>query len=145
MWCAIMRGACEVSAYMSMRGIPFSDALSKCILDDMLLWNACQSLVMGYSLGRVPRSECSNSQCSLAPDYGYKRWSTDKQAPHAYIEPDGIGYHEGTVFHGRSNFVMFWTKIWPAEQPNDTPNEQFLTYLGARWSVFCKCHSILQK
>ena len=28
--------------------------------------------VTGYSLRRVPRSKHDNSQCSLAPDYGYK-------------------------------------------------------------------------
>ena len=27
----------------------------------------------GYSLWRVPCSKCDNSQCSIAPDYGYKK------------------------------------------------------------------------
>ena len=48
-----------------------------------------------------------NSQCSLAPDYGYKRWSTDREAPRAYTQPEGIGYLVGTVCRGRSNFVNF--------------------------------------
>jgi len=48
--------------------------------------------------------------------YGYKWWSTDREAPCVYTHPEGIGYFVGTVFHGRSNFVNFWTKIWPAEQ-----------------------------
>ena len=59
--------------------------------------------VTGYSLGRVPHSKRDNSQCSLAPDYGYKRWSTDRETPRAYTQPEGIGYHVGTVSHGRSN------------------------------------------
>ena len=36
MRCGIIRGTCEVSGIMSMRGIHFSDAFSKCVLDDML-------------------------------------------------------------------------------------------------------------
>ena len=63
--------------------------------------------VTGYSLGRVPRSKRDNSQCSLAPDYGYKRWSTDREAPRAYTQPKEIGYLVGTVCCGRSNFVNF--------------------------------------
>ena len=26
----------------------------------------------------------------IAPDYGYKRWSTNREACHAYIQPEGI-------------------------------------------------------
>ena len=63
--------------------------------------------VMGYSLERAPHSKRDNSQCSLAPDYGYKRWNTDREAPHAYIQPKEIGYLVGTVCCGRSNFVNF--------------------------------------
>ena len=40
--------------------------------------------VMGYRLGRVLCSNCNNSQCSVAPDYSYKRWSTDGEAPRVY-------------------------------------------------------------
>ena len=144
MWCAIIRGTCDVSTYMSMRST-VSDALSKCVLDDKLFWNASQSLVTGYSLGHVPCSKRGNSQCSLAPDYSYRRWSTDREAPHVYTQPEGIGYLVGTVCHGWSNFVNFWTKIWPAEQLNDTPDGQFLTYSRARWGVFCKYRSVLEK
>ena len=53
--------------------------------------------VTGYSLGHVPHSNCDNSQCSLAPDYGYKRWSTDREAPRAYTQPEGIGYLTETL------------------------------------------------
>ena len=43
----------------------------------LLLYTAvCEIKVIGYSLGRVPCSKCDNLQCSIAPDYGYKRWST---------------------------------------------------------------------
>ena len=52
-------------------------------------------------------SKHDNSQCSLAPDYGYKRWSTNREAPRAYTQPEEIGYLVGTVCHGRSNFVNF--------------------------------------
>ena len=62
---------------------------------------------MGYSLGCVLRSKCGNSQCSLDLDYGYKRESTDREAPRAYTQPEGIGYLVGTVCRGRSNFVNF--------------------------------------
>ena len=42
-----------------------------------------------------------NSQCSLStPDYGYKIWRTDREAPCAYTQPEGIGYLVGTVSHG---------------------------------------------
>ena len=44
-----------------------------------------------YSLGCVPCSKCNNSQGSIAPDYCYKRWSTDREAPHVYTQPEGIG------------------------------------------------------
>ena len=50
-----------------------------------------------YSLGCVPHSKCNNSQCSIAPDYGYKRWSTDSEAPRVYTQPEGIGYLVGTA------------------------------------------------
>ena len=95
--------------------------------------------VTGYDLWRVPHSKRGNSQCSLAPDYGYKRWSTDREAPRAYTQSEGIGYLVGTVCRGWSNFVNFWTKIWPAEQPrttSDTPYRQFLTYSRAKRSIF---------
>ena len=94
--------------------------------------------VTGYSLRHVPCSKRDNSQCSLALDYGYKRWTTDRGAPRAYTQPEGIGYLVGTVYCGRSNFVNIWTKIWPAEQSrvtSDTPDWQFLTYSMARWSL----------
>ena len=61
--------------------------------------------VTGYSLGRVLRPKRINSQCSLAPDYGYKRWSTDRKAPSVYTQPEGIGYLVGAVCRGWSNFV----------------------------------------
>ena len=66
---------------------------------------------MGYSLGRVPRSKHDNSQCSLEPDYGYKRWSTDREAPHVYTQPKEIGYLVATVCRGQPNFVNFRIKI----------------------------------
>ena len=53
--------------------------------------------VTGYSLEHVPHSIRDNLQCSLASDYGYKRWSTNREAPHAYTQPEGIGYLVGTV------------------------------------------------
>ena len=83
--------------------------------------------------------QAKSQQWSIAPDYSYKTWTTNREAPRAYTQPEGIGYLVGTVSRGRSNFVIFWTKIWPAEQPkamNDTPSEQFLTYSRARRSVF---------
>ena len=92
--------------------------------------------VTGYSLGCVLRSKHDHSQCSLAPDYGYKRC---RGALRAYTQPERIGYLVGTVSRGRSNFVNFWTKIWPAEQPrttNDCLDWQFLTYSRARQRVF---------
>ena len=102
--------------------------------------NTCNRLkVTGYGLGCVLRSKRGTSQCSLAPDYGYKRWSTDREAPRAYTQPEGIGCLVGTVSRGQSNFVSTWTKIWPAELPkvtNDTLNGQFLTYSRARQSGF---------
>ena len=61
--------------------------------------------VTGYSLGRVPCSKRDNLQCSFAPDYGYKGWSTDREVPRAYTQSKGIGYFVGTVCRGRSNFV----------------------------------------
>ena len=55
---------------------------------------------MENSLGRVPCSKRDNLQCSLAPDYSYKRWSTDREAPRAYTQPEGIGYLVETVCRG---------------------------------------------
>ena len=80
-----------------------------------------------------------NSQCSIALDYGYKRWSTNREPHRAYTRPEWISYLVGTVCCGRSNFVNFWTNIWPAEQPratSDSPDRQFLTYPRARRSDF---------
>ena len=96
-------------------------------------------MVTGYSLGHVLCSKPNNSQCSFAPDYSYKGWSTDREAPCAYTQLEGIGYFVGTVCRGWSNFVNFWTKIWPAEQPratSDRPDQQFLTYSRARRNIF---------
>ena len=72
-------------------------------------------------------------------NYGYKRWSTNREPHRAYTQPVGISYLVGTVCRGRSNFVNFWTKLWPAEQPratSDSPDRQFLTYSRAWRSVF---------
>ena len=52
-----------------------------------------------------PHSKHNNSQCSLAPDYGYKRWSTNREAPRACMQQEGIGYLVGTVSCGRLNFM----------------------------------------
>ena len=35
----------------------------------------------------------------IAPDYGYKRWSTNREACRAYIQPGGIGYLVRVVFY----------------------------------------------
>ena len=53
----------------------------------VLVFEEKELKVTGYSLGGVSRSKHDNSQCSLAPDYGYKRWSTDREAPRAYTQP----------------------------------------------------------
>ena len=34
--------------------------------------------------GCIPRSKRDNSQCSIAPDCRYKRWSTNREPPRAY-------------------------------------------------------------
>ena len=73
-------------------------------------------MVTGYSLGRVLHSKRDNSQCSLAPDYGYKRWSTDREAPCAYTQPEGIGYLVGTALMGGQTLKTFEPK---SEQPRD--------------------------
>ena len=94
--------------------------------------------VTGYKIGHGLHSKRNKSQCSIAPDYGYKRWSTNRDALHAYTPPERIGYLVQAVFYGQSNFVNFWTKIWPSKQPkatNDTLDRQFSTYLRARWSI----------
>ena len=67
------------------------------------------------------------------------KMGTNREALCVYTQPEGIGYLVGTVSCGRSNFVNFWTKIWPAEQlktTNDTPDGQFLMYSRARQSDF---------
>ena len=77
-------------------------------------------------------------QCSIAPDYGYKRRSTNREALHAYTQPEGIGYLVRVMFYGRSNFGNFWTKIWLSKQPkatNDTLDRKFSTYSRARRRV----------
>ena len=61
---------------------------------------------MGYSLGCVLRSKRDNSQCSLVPDNSYKKWCTDREAPRAYTQPEGIGYLVRTVCRGRSNLKL---------------------------------------
>ena len=45
-----------------------------------------------------------------------KRWSTNREAPHAYTQPEGIGYFVGTVCRGRSNYVTFEPK---SDQPSN--------------------------
>ena len=60
--------------------------------------------VTGYSLGCVLRSKHDHSQCSLAPDYDYKRC---REALRVYTQPERTGYLVGTVSRGRSNFVNF--------------------------------------
>ena len=72
---------------------------------DIVIIEVSSVKITGYNLGRVPRSKRDNSQCSLAPDYSYKRWSTDREAPRAYTQPEGIDYLVGAVCRGRSNFV----------------------------------------
>ena len=79
--------------------------------------------VTGYSFGCVPHSKCDNSRCSLAPDYSYNRWSTNREAPCAYTQPEGIGYLVGTVCRRWSNFEPKSDRS--AEQPratSDTPD-----------------------
>ena len=39
-----------------------------------------------------------------APDYGYKRRSTNREALHRYTQPEGMGYLAQVMFYGRSNF-----------------------------------------
>ena len=78
------------------------------------------------------------SQCTIAPDYGYKRRSTNREALRMYTQPEGMGYLVRVMFYGRSNFGNFWTKIWPCKQlkaTNDTLDRQFSTYSRARRSV----------
>ena len=38
--------------------------------------------------GCIPRSKRDNSQCSITPDCGYKRWSTNREPPRAYTQPE---------------------------------------------------------
>ena len=56
--------------------------------------------VTGYNLGCAVHSKRDNLQCLIAPDYGYKRWSTDREATLVYTQPEGIGYLVGTVSMG---------------------------------------------
>ena len=70
--------------------------------------------------------------------HGYKRWSTNRKAPHAYTQPEGIRYLARAVFYGRSNFANFWTKTWSSKQPkamNDTLDRHFSTYSRSRRRV----------
>ena len=64
--------------------------------------------VMGYSSGRGPRSKRARdiSQYSIAPDYGYKRRSTNREALYAYTQPEGIGYLVRAMFYAWT--VQFW-------------------------------------
>ena len=73
--------------------------------------------VTGYKMGRGPCSKHDNSQCSIAPDCGYKRWSTDREAPHACTQPEGMGYLVRAVFYKRSNLRTF-------EPKSDHPSNQ---------------------
>ena len=50
------------------------------------------------------------------------------KVPRAYTQPEGIRYLVGTVSRGRSNFINFWTKIWPAATESD--KQYFI------WTVF---------
>ena len=63
-----------------------------------------KSRLAGYSSGRGPRSKRA---MSIAPDYGYKRRSTNREALHACTQPEGIGYLARAMFYGRSNFGNF--------------------------------------
>ena len=97
--------------------------------------------VTGYKMGRSLHSKRNNSQCSFTPDCGYKRWSTNREALHAYTQPEGIGYLVRGVFYGWLNFANFWTKIWLSKQlkvMNDTLDRQFSTYSRARWSILLR-------
>ena len=47
------------------------------------------------------------SQCSIAPDYGYKRRSTNREALRMYTQPEGMGHLVRVMFYGRSNFGNF--------------------------------------
>ena len=78
-------------------------------LDDLLLnlvvvFEARRIKVTGYSSGRGPRDV---SQCSIAPDYGYKRRSTNREVLRVYTQPEGMGYFVQVMFYGRSNFGNF--------------------------------------
>ena len=44
---------------------------------------------------------------AIAPDYGYKRQSTNREAHRAYTQPEGMGYLVRVMFYGRSNFGNF--------------------------------------
>ena len=72
--------------------------------------------VMGYKMVHGLRSKHDSLQCSIAPDCGYKRRSTDREALHAYTQPEGIGYLVRSVFYGQLNYANFWTK---SDHPND--------------------------
>ena len=90
--------------------------------------------IWGVFSARNTKTHSAHLHLTMATKMG-----TNREAPHAYTQPEGIGYLVGTVSCGRSNFVNFWTKIWPAEQlkaMNDTPNGQLLTCLRARQRVF---------
>ena len=47
----------------------------------------------------------------VIPEYGYIRWSTSREAPHVYKQPEGIRYLVRVVFNGWYNFASFSTKI----------------------------------
>ena len=54
--------------------------------------------------GVVRAPNTHSLQCSIAPDYGYKRRSTNRDTLRAYTQPKVIGYHVRALFYGRSNF-----------------------------------------
>ena len=59
--------------------------INKCGMRCMRL-KSSQSIikVTGYKIGHGLHSKCNHSQCSIAPDWSYKRWSTDRGTSCAY-------------------------------------------------------------
>ena len=104
--------------------------------------------IIGYKMGCGPHSKRNNLQCSITPDYGYKRQSTSRGAPHGHTQPEGIGYLAWVAFYRRSNFANFWTKIQPSKQlkaTNDTLDRQIWMYLSTWWSILLQTSFFFEK
>ena len=91
-------------------------------------------------MGHGPRSKHNISQCSIAPDYGYKKWSTNREALNAYTQPEGIGYLVRAIFYEWSNLQTFEPKSDHASNQLFKNEEQYSRstvskYSRARWSV----------